>query len=48
MLVTLSILLSTTFKPAKRVILTAIVIKSYKLSLKPKELPVKHSTKSLK
>jgi hypothetical protein len=47
-LVTLFILLFVTFKLAKRVILIIIVIKSYKPPLKPKELLVKHLTKSLK
>ena len=48
MLVTLFILLSVTFKLAKRVILITTAIKSYKPPLKPKELLVKHLTKSLK
>jgi hypothetical protein len=44
----LSTPLSATFRPAKRAILTATAIKSYKPPSKPKEPPVKHSAKSLK
>jgi hypothetical protein len=48
MLITLFILLFTTFKLAKYAILTTIAIKSYKPPLKPKKPPVKYSAKSLK
>jgi hypothetical protein len=44
----LSILLFITFRPAKRAILIATAIKSYKLPSKPKELLIKYLTKSLK
>jgi hypothetical protein len=48
MLITLFILLFTTFKLAKCIILIVIVTKSYNPSLKLKELLIKYLTKSLK